>query len=290
MDNELNALLNLLGDTNREVVEIVESKLLDKGISVVPILESVWEDSSNEILQHRLENIIQDIQQRNVTKGLSDWVKNGGNDIIEGAFYIASFKFHNLQFSDITKKIELLTNEIADEITPYLSPLEKIKVINHILFDIYHFSRNIEHFYSPDNSFINLALESRKGNSIILSIIYETLAQKLDLPIYGVDLPQNFILAYKDHRKISIKSTEYGCDILFYINPFNNGAVMGKQEIDHFLRQQKIAQQKTFYEPCSNINTIIRLIINLTDSYNRYGYLGLTQEIQKLLAILKIKN
>jgi hypothetical protein len=90
------------------------------------------------------------------------------------------------------------------------------------------------------------------------------------LPIYGVNLPKNFILAYKNEYRQHDSEDEED-DILFYINPYNKGAVLGKREIDYFITQQQLKPQKTFYVPCSNRDIIIRLINNLILSYEKLG-------------------
>ena len=58
---------------------------------------------------------------------------------------------------------------------------------------------------------INAVLESKKGNPISMCVVYMLIAQKLKLPVYGVNLPSLFVLTYKKG------------DEQFYINAFNKG-------------------------------------------------------------------
>jgi hypothetical protein len=104
------------------------------------------------------------------------------------------------------------------------------------------------------------------------------------LPIYGVNLPKNFILAYKDEFRRS-DSQDEADDILFYINPYNKGAVLGRREIDYFIQQQKIKTDKSFYIPCSNKDIVIRLISNLILSYEKLGF---NDKIERLKELLKV--
>ena len=53
-----------------------------------------------------------------------------------------------------------------------------------------------------------------------LAVIYMSVAYKLGLPIFGVNLPKNFILAYKDEYR-QHDSADEADDVLFYINPYN---------------------------------------------------------------------
>jgi len=125
-------------------------------------------------------------------------------------------------------------------------------------------------------------LESKKGNQISLAIIYSIIAQKLDIPIYGVNLPQHFILAYEDENEKA--ADENG--ILFYINVFNKGYVFGKKDIDQFLKQLNIQPEKFFYEPCSNTEIIKRVLRNLISSYEELGSEEKVKELRDLLEVL----
>ncbi len=113
-----------------------------------------------------------------------------------------------------------------------MSSVEKIKLFNHVFYNYFGFSGNTKNHHDPQNSYINQVLESKRGNQISLAIIYSTIAQKLDIPVYGINLPQHFILGYIDEGK----QVEQEFSVLFYINAFNKGAIFGKHDVDQFLQ------------------------------------------------------
>ncbi|NJK87893.1 MAG: hypothetical protein HC906_19945 [Bacteroidales bacterium] len=149
-----------------------------------------------------------------------------------------------------------------------------------------NFKRNTANFYSPQNSYINLVLETKRGNPISLAIVYLAVAQKLNLPIYGVNLPKNFILAYKDEFRQTDSDDETE-DILFYINPYNKGSVLGKREIDYFIQQQQLEPRKEYYVPCSNVDIIIRLINNMILSYEKLEFTDKIERLKELLELIE---
>jgi regulator of sirC expression with transglutaminase-like and TPR domain len=163
-----------------------------------------------------------------------------------------------------------------------MSSIEKVKLINHIFYNVYGFSGNTKNHLDPQNSFISQVIESKRGNQISLAIIYSTLAQKLDIPIYGVNLPQHFILGYIDETKKEEK--EFG--VLFYINAFNKGAIFGKHDVDQFLRQLNLQPQPGFYAPCSNVEIIKRVIRNMISAYENLGSKEKVEELQQLQEVL----
>ena len=277
-------MISLLDDNDTEVISTVTGNLLQQGIGVIPELERAWEGTPSEKLQVRLENLIQEIQFNGVKTDLDRWVKTGAEYVLEGAFHVARFQFPEISMGKINEQIESIRKDVWLEINSNLTALEKVKILNYVIFDLHKFNRNNADFYSPQNSYINQVFETKKGNPISLSIIYLSVAWKLGLPIYGVNLPKNFILAYKDEFRHADAADESE-DILFYINPYNKGAVLGRREIDYFITQQQIKPHPSFYVPCSNIQIIVRLINNLILSFEKLGY---EQKITRMKELLRV--
>lgn len=286
-DKEINALITLLDDPDVDIYQSVSQTLMDRGLEIVPDLEKAWENSSDSSVQDRIESIIQKIQMNHVHTSLTIWLNNGATDILEGAFIIAKYQYPDLGFYEIVHAIDKIKHDVWLEINDNLTALEKVRVINHIIFDIHKFTANNSNYYSPQNSYINQVLQSKKGNPISLSVIYAAVAQKLGIPIYGVNLPKNFILAYKDEYHDLIPS---GDEVLFYINPFNKGAVLGKKEIDLFLKQQNISPEPMFYKPCNNVEIIQRIILNLIFSYEKLGYDSKVADLQSIMKITRMNE
>lgn len=282
--SKIDALIALLDDSDTEVLNAVNDSLLKEGIEIVPQLEKVWETTLDEKLQERLENVIHNIQYDTTRNNLIKWTSDGAKYILEGAVYLSQFQFPEANFQKLDAEIDKIKNDIWLEINNNLTALEKVKILNYVIFELHKYTRNTSNFYSPQNSFINQVIESKKGNPISLAIIYMSVAHKLGLPIYGVNLPKNFILAYKDEFR-QCDSIDESDDVLFYINPYNKGAVLGKREIDYFIQQQKIKTDKSFYIPCSNNEIVIRLISNLILSYEKLGF---NDKIDRLKELLKI--
>jgi len=148
-----------------------------------------------------------------------------------------------------------------------LTPLEKVQIFNHIFFGTYKFYGNKGNLSSPQNSLIKDVLESKKGNSVSISILYLEIARRLNMPIYGVDLPQNFVLAYVNDE--SVLSANHR--VLFYINPFNEGIIFTKKDIDAFLKQISEKPRKEYYQVCDNVSVVKRLLTELVESFSAVG-------------------
>jgi regulator of sirC expression with transglutaminase-like and TPR domain len=290
MDNkELHALINLLDDPDENVYGMVKDKLLSLGHDVIPILENVWEmgDPFNNLVQIRIETIIHKIQFDNIFNQLRNWSKEGAGDILTGALLIARYQYPDLDENKIKLKIDQMMRDVWIELNDHLTALEKVRVLNHIIFDVHGFSGNTTNYHAPQNSYLNNVVESRKGNPLSLSLLYAIIAQKLNIPIYGVNLPQHFILAYLDNGELSEPEMLSEDKVLFYINPFSRGTVFSKKEIDAFLKQLNLNTDSAYYLPCSNLEIIKRLIHNLIYSYEKLGYPAKKQELQELMRALE---
>jgi regulator of sirC expression with transglutaminase-like and TPR domain len=285
-EKELNALIALLDDPDREVYQTISEKIITSGISVIPFLEKNWEYSANLLVQNRIENLIHTIQLNYTLKNLSTWYNNGVQNLLEGAYYIALYQFPEIKFKEIEKSIEKIKKDVWLELNKNLTALEKVKILNHVIYDVHGINANTTNFFSPQNHYINQVLETKKGGPVALAIIYSVIAQKLGLPIYTVNLPKNFILAYKDRFK-SAESADFKDNILFYINPFNRGSVLGHKEIEQFLKQQQIEIKDEYFLPCSNATTISQLVFSLIFSYEKSGNHEKVSDLKQIINLLQ---
>lgn len=279
---EIESLIKLLDDPDMEVSRHVEDRLLSYGNGVIKHLENAWEQSFDVILQNRIESLVHKIQFRATKKELESWILNDSFDLLQGLIIVNRYQYPDLDEQKIINQIEVIKRDIWMQMIYEMSPIEKVKLINHVLYTSYGFSGNTGNRKDPQNSYLSQVLETRKGNQVSLGVIYMIIAHKLDMPVYGVNLPQHFTLAYIDEDKKG--TSEDG--ISFYINAFNRGFIFGRDEVDSFLKQLDIKSEKQFYEPCSNKAIIKRVLRNLISAYQGLAALDKAAELQELLALL----
>lgn len=287
-NTEIEALIKLIDDPDESIFSHVKSKLLELGTEAIPHLEHAWETAKIDAsLQHRIEELIHEINFRITKQALTDWINTGGNNLLEGAIIVAKYQYPDVNTDKIYSKLNQIKQDVWIELNDLLTPLEKAKVINHILFDVHGFSGNKKNFHSPQNSYINNVLETKKGNPLTLSIIYAHIAAELNLPIKGVNLPSHFVVAYLDENKSLqiINPQEENHGVLFYINPFSRGTIFNKHEITQFLIQLKLELLPEYYSPCSNLEMIKRVITNLIYSYDKSGYEDKVEDLKELIAL-----
>jgi len=273
---ELQALISLLDDPDSSIYDEVKNKLISFGDDVIPYLEDAWETSFDHLLQERIEDIIHHLQFDTVKRNLMQWKKTEEQNLIDGAIIIAKHQYPDLDEKKITTYIDQIAHDAWLELNDNLTALEQVKVLNKIIFDVHQFYGNKKNINSPKNSYINNVIETKKGNPITLGIIYLAICQKLNIPIYGVNVPAHFILAY----------AENGIDVLFYLNIFNRGSIFNQNDIDQFLDQLKQEHKEEYYVPCDNLTTIKRVIQHLIYTYDNLGYVDKKDELLELYYLL----
>lgn len=273
-DKELKALVSLLDDNDEQVVAEVTGKIRSLGKEVIPYLEQEWENNFNPLVQRKIENLIHDLQYELLKQRVADWYASTDQDLLTGLWLIATYQYPDLELERLNQDLEQIYYEAWLEFKPDLYAFDQVKVLNGVLFNKLKFGANTKNFHSPGNSMINVVLETRKGNPISLCVIYMLVAQKLKLPVYGVNLPNLFILTYKDEKT------------QFYINAFNKGLIFSRQDIENYIHELHLAPQPSFFEPCSSLEIVRRVFRNLIMSFDKMGEHGKAEEVKELLLLI----
>lgn len=281
---EVIALITLLDDPDQIIYDQVKQRFVVLGPPAIPHLETAWENSFDAIMQKRIEIIIHTIQFETLQKALKNWAKNDQDDLLKGILILARYQYPDLDENKIKKQLAAIKQDVWLELHEDLTALEKVKIINHILFEVHQFSGNITNYHAPQNSFINNVLESKKGNPLMLSVVYLLICNDLKIPVYGINLPQHFVLAYinEDANLIDVNNKTLSNNILFYINPFSKGLLFNQKDIDQFLKQLNLDLEPKYYLPCNNVEIIKRCLHNLIFSYEKLGYLEKVEELKNL--------
>ena len=283
----IQALINLLDDPDEEIVSHVQNKIRSIGLSVIPFLESAWENQEiSQIHLVRIEQITHEIQFLSIKVGLENWIKSKEFDLIEAWIILSKWQYPGIDELTIRTKIDLIRQDVWMEINDKQTAFEKVKILNKIFYTRYLFKGDHKNYHSPLNSFINTVLETKHGNPLSLSILYSTIAQSLHIPIYGVNLPNHFILAYMDENRVNqLIGNNTNSGVFFYINAFSDGSILYENDIRKFLSDLKLPEEKDFFEPCSHTTIIQRILINLISSYQSLGKL---EKVKELVALKEI--
>jgi regulator of sirC expression with transglutaminase-like and TPR domain len=272
-DKSILALVQLIDDPDDTIFEHVRDQLIGHGTTAIPFLENSWETEDYGLLfQSRIEDLIHEIQFLEVKNELQTWITSPNKDLLAGAIIISKYQYPNIEEQDIHTKIQAIRKDIWLEINDQQTAYEKVRVFNKVFYGKHRFTGNSKDYHSPENSYLYKVLDMHKGNPLSLSVLYSIIAQSLDMPIFGINLPNHFILSYLDENNTNSQIDPDSKDNnLFYINAFSRGGIFNSNEIDDFLKGLNKPLLRSYYEPCSNSSIIVRMLTNLIASFQQTG-------------------
>lgn len=286
-ENELSALINLLDDPDEEVFRHVSDRLVALGSSVIPSLEDAWGKTFDPNLHYRLEELIHLIQFESLLKDLKRWVKKRQDNLLEAAIIVSRYQYPDLSATKINMQIEKISKQIWLEMNYDLTPLEQVNVFNHVFYQLNGFNGNTASIHDPHNAYLNILLETKKGNPVSLAILYLILADKIKMPVKGINLPQHFVLSFhKDQVEADDSEQKIKSSLLFYLNPFNKGVIFSRDDITMFLKKLNITPKAHHYLPCSNRDVITALINSLIHSYEISGLAEKVAELGRMKEVV----
>jgi regulator of sirC expression with transglutaminase-like and TPR domain len=296
---QLPAMISLLDDSDTEVVSIVEAQLLGEGISIVPELEQAWFSLSEGPIAGRLAEIISEIQHRDICQAFAAIWSTPSISLLKT--WICLSRVQSPQLVDV--EVRLAINEIKlDAWTQFGSlkdPVQQITVLNDVLFRQRQFQGNSSQYHAIENSLIHETLKRKVANPISLSMLYVIVGQSLGLPVFGVNLPQHFIVAYCEMQKPPLREgiyeqemlkVEYVQAPLFYINPFSKGQIFKKESLDAFLKVVEVSPQEMFYSPCDEREIAKRVLRNMHHSYGQVHQVEKQIQVRDLMRIAGMED
>jgi len=285
-DNELQALVSLLDEPNRQMFGKIQEKLLSYGIEAIPILEEKWDDCYDDFVQQRIENLIHKIQFENTCSDLSEWVNSENHELLDGYFLVTKYMYPELEKDDIFRRIDVLINDVKHVLSDNLTALQKVRAINHVIFDIHNFKAVRRNPHPAKQHLLNNLLDKKKGSNLSLGILYLIVVSRLNIPVYGVEIPKHFILSFTNRNKNSKEDCVSSDEVLFYINPGTSGSILTREDIDLSVKQMGIPSNPSLFCPCDEIKVIRRVVDEMAFYFRKNDMSVKENELQLLMNIL----
>lgn len=276
----------MVDEPDEKVYLSLKGKVISYREDALPTIEEAWMAATDLLVASRLEELIDEINFKMIYNRLSTWVAEGSKELTKAMFLINMLGNRNFDESQYQTNIELLHKDAWLEMNENLTALEKIKVLNHIFFTVHKYNSNLDNHINIQNFYISNLLDTKEGNPTSMGILYLSIAQYLKLPVFGVNLPGHLILTFLDDRHFLKKNDTYTRDdVLFYINPFNSGAVFTESEIELYIKQVKLNAKEHYFLPTSNQQIIKRYLkelqkaLILEKNENQSGYINKLLEL-----------
>jgi hypothetical protein len=284
-NNEISALFNLLDDPDEEIFSAVSAKICSYGKTIIPSLESLWENTPSPETQERIELLIHRLQFAELKKEFENWARNDDPELLFGAYLVTRFQYPDADPAPILGEVEKIRRNIWLELNSYLTPLEKINIVNGILYK-FHKYFGVEIAYTSTADFlVNKLVESKKGNSFNLGILYVVLARLLDLPVQALMFPRQFVLGYFEDTPTTDPEDNNFHNIRFFIDPVF-GNVVTHKDVETFFSRISVPPTASYFKPLSNKRIIQSLLYELVKCYNQPGQSIMQDELLELASLL----
>ncbi len=287
---EIQALFHLIDDPDNEVYSTVADKLLNYGKEIIPGLEHLWETTEDEDIQERIAQLIHRVHFQDVQQELRQWCNSDNPELLRGAILVAKYQYPEMNIPFLLTQFDQIRRNLWLELNNYLTPIEKVNTFNGILYNYYKLQGHELSEHKPEHFFINKVLESKQGNVFTFGVLYVALAELLDIPIFAIAIPRQFLLAYVDSLQHFFTK---GNDVMrrnsFYIDPMN-GMIYTQNDVEFYLT--KIGADTKIEQHFLSQNTrqiIYRMLEELSLCYSYTKDDERAEEIQQLMEIVGIE-
>jgi len=257
---EITALLQLIDDPDDEVYSTVSKRIISFGKEIIPNLEHLWETTPDETIQERIEMLIHGLHFRDLQVDLQAWSTDKEHDLFTGALLISRYQYPDLNLVTHYQDLEKIRRNIWLELNSFLTSLEKINVLNNILFNYYKIKGTEINYTQPDDFLIHKLIESKKGNAISMGILMITLANLLDINMHMINIPRQFIMAYFDDDPELISENDFPpSEIQFYLDGAS-GQIFSHKDVETYFKRISVTPTASYFKPISN-KRIIQLML-----------------------------
>jgi regulator of sirC expression with transglutaminase-like and TPR domain len=233
---------------------------------------------------NNLQSLLEDWKANVVNPAVSS---NNIDRLAEYALHLSRIvAYPDLDISLTVKKIDAMGEELKQSIKKLmpLRPTQIIEKINNFLFKEKEFKANVQDYYNPLNSYLNVVLQHKSGIPITLSILYMRIGYLLNFKLYPVNFPAHFLVKHileNDNSEI-------------IIDPFNGGRIMDdyalKALLDQFYPHQNVPLTRAFVEKATATQVMIRMLNNLKASYYEAQDLDKTEIANEMIISIDRRN
>lgn len=277
-DSKFNALISLLDDPDPVVALQVESEICKMGAEGVEKLEQAWEDSKDSVIQSRLEELVSKIQIKHFGDSLKSWRLKENPELLEGWIYLTQIQYPTLNVQKYQSEIQKIVSRIWLQMDPRMNEIERLCVVNKQFYTLEKFSGNYQEPDKPENVYLSVVLDSKRGNSLSLSALYLIICQQLEIPLQIINFVGYF--AIRCYRRNSH----------FYIDAYNQGMFFTPQQVQEFLEKLNADPLVTSYRPVTNNNIILYMITGLINNYRILEQHEKADQYEALLRDLEGEN
>lgn len=285
-NKEIHALMQLIDDPDQEVFDTVATKIIHYGKQIIPNLEYLWEQTPSESIQERIELLIHRVNFQDLRTEFLEWSRSENPDLLSGCLLVCRYQYPDFNENGVIREIEKIKRNIWLELNNYLTPLEQVNVLNSMIYSFSGIKGTEISYLQPNHFLLNQVLDSKRGNSLAIGILYQLLCERLDLTVFAVHVPRQFILAYFDqYQDLLATEARDNLEIQFYIDP-QQGQIYTQKDVDLYLKRIGIEETENLFNPLSNLKIIKLLLEEYAKCFDQVKDQFRKEELQDLASLI----
>ena len=275
---EIESLMFLLEDPDPFVQEQVQLRFMELGGRAVPLLDQIRVHTKDKEEKKRAKDVLHKLTFSTLKGDFAELLLEGvGNraQLERAIITLARFGHPTLRESEYVKTLDHFADMIRPSLRYKRSEREKMRILMKFIFEDLNFRGDNKDYHNPANGFIDQVIERRKGLPISLSLVAMFIARRLQLPVFGVNMPIHFMLAFVGEKEEQL------------IDPYDQGAEVSYDQCYFFLKKNNVTPKPEHFKMASDIDILARCIRNLMHSYERNEEHDQVQELKSLLGLVE---
>ncbi|MBK97299.1 MAG: hypothetical protein CL672_00705 [Balneola sp.] len=278
--SEIESLMFLLEDPDPYVQKQVQLRFMQLGDRAIPLLDQIRIQTKDKEEKKRAKDVLYKLTFTSLKEDFAEVLIEGiGNraQLERAVFTLARFGNPTLRESEYVKKLDHFADMIRSSLRYNRSEREEMQTFMKFIFEDLNFRGDNNDYHNPANGFIDQVIERRKGLPISLSLVSMFIARRLQLPVFGVNMPIHFMLAFVGEKEEQL------------IDPYDQGAEVSYDQCYFFLKKNNVTPKPDHFKIASDINILARCIRNLMHSYERNEELDRVRDLKSLLELVEGK-
>jgi len=275
---EIESLMFLMEDPDPFVQEQVQLRFKELGDRAVPLLDQIRVQTKDKVEKKRAKDVLHKLTFSTLKGDFAELLLEGvGNraQLERAVITLARFGHPTLRESEYVKTLDHFADMIRPSLRYKQSEREKMRILMKFIFEDLNFRGDNKDYHNPANGFIDQVIERRKGLPISLSLVAMFIARRLQLPVFGVNMPIHFMLAFVGEKEEQL------------IDPYDQGAEVSYDQCYFFLKKNNVTPKPEHFKMASDIDILARCIRNLMHSYERNEEHDRVQELKSLLELVE---
>lgn len=265
---EISAIISLLDDADWTIVGELSKKLRQYGTRVIPFLTEQEYFAIQPETRAAITRAIKIINHDAVVEDFGKWLNSKELLLTELMLVIDRLFIFDPSREKLLTELEKIRLDIWLELNDELTSFEQFRIINHFFFSQYSFETSGQFIEPFELLSFQQTLFNRSGSAMVITLIYQIIAQKLNLPVKAYQLGGKYFLAYPNYEPELNREIESPLnEVMFFILPDQNGDLIPPQvfaDLLYQLRQSNISIKITSLDAKDTARFVLNNIIAMT--------------------------